>query len=232
MASTLSADFHLRSIGSLYLLWGWYTCIYLALAHTTRLEKIQGSVGLGLEQEEEPTVVDETTTYSHCGEGLCWSCLWEFLVVNVWGGGCIAEHWWHSLSVGAFLGSVSMWYHGWITGITWNLRSRLRKSPLTQLKTFLSTSTAMKIILFCLITFFSKYIVQLLMDIHFIQVISFESFILKCSFNLQNSSAACEKLMAIASCLASTASTCDILLQCVIFHLILGADLYTVALYT
>lgn len=65
MASTLSAGFHLRGLGSLYF------ALRMEYMYLPRLEKIQGSVGLELEQEEEPTVVDETTAYLHCGEGLC-----------------------------------------------------------------------------------------------------------------------------------------------------------------
>lgn len=135
IASSSSAGFHLRGFGSLYFVWN--TCIYLALAHTTSLEKLQGLVGLGLDQEEEPAVVDENTAYLHCGEDLCWICLWELLLVNVWGGGCIAEHWWHSLSVGDFLCSVSIWYLCWMAGIKWNSRSRLRQNTSLNLNFYL-----------------------------------------------------------------------------------------------
>lgn len=119
----------------------WVTVLcmeYMHLSGTcTSLEKLQGLVGLGLDQEEEPAVVDENTAYLHCGEDLCWICLWELLVVNVWGGGCIAEHWWHSLSVGAFLCSVSIWYHCWMAGIKWNSRSRLRQNTSLNLNFYL-----------------------------------------------------------------------------------------------
>lgn len=71
---------------------------------------MQGLVGLGLEQEEEPVVVNATSAYLHCGRvyaevayGNCWWLMFD-------GCGHIAEHWLRSLRVGDFLGSVSMWY--------------------------------------------------------------------------------------------------------------------------
>lgn len=138
--------------------------------------------------------------------GNCWWLMFD-------GGGRIAEHWWHSLSVGDFqLGSVSMWYPCSVAGMKLNLRSRLRQNTPLNLRQFLFTNSAMEL----MFLFIDIQIGEFLLDIQSIQIISSERFRLMYNFNFQYMSAACEKHMAIVSCLAPCTHK---LLECVMFQL-------------